>query len=60
MTAGDRLQAEDVLHDLFILFTLSQPDLSRIQNLDNYLYASLRNLHISRNYVAQHARDLSN
>lgn len=48
MTANDRALAEDLLHDLFILFTLSQPDLSRIQNLDNYLYASLRNLHISQ------------
>src|SRR5262249_46180665 len=48
MTAGDRPQAEDLLHDLFILFTLSQPDLSRIQNLDHYLYASLRNLHVSQ------------
>ncbi|MFN2532609.1 MAG: RNA polymerase sigma factor, partial [Pyrinomonadaceae bacterium] len=48
MTGGDKALAEDLLHDLFILFTLSQPDLSRIQNLDNYLYASLRNLHISQ------------
>ncbi len=48
MTANDRALAEDLLHDLFILFTLSQPDLGRIENLDNYLYASLRNLHISQ------------
>src|SRR6266540_3700844 len=48
MTANDQALAEDLLHDLFILFTLSQPDLSQIQNLDNYLYASLRNLHISQ------------
>jgi DNA-directed RNA polymerase specialized sigma24 family protein len=48
MTANDQALAEDLLHDLFILFTLSQPDLRRIENLDNYLYASLRNLHISQ------------
>ena len=48
MTANDRALAEDLLHDLFILFTLSAPELSRIQNLDNYLYTSLRNLHISQ------------
>src|SRR5260370_22121188 len=48
MTAGDRALAEDLLHDLFILFTLNQPALSRIENLDNYLYASLRNLHLSQ------------
>ena len=48
MTANDQALAEDLLHDLFVLFTLSQPDLRRIENLDNYLYASLRNLHISQ------------
>ena len=48
MTANDRALAEDLLHDLFILFTLSAPELGRIQNLDNYLYTSLRNLHISQ------------
>jgi len=48
MTANDQALAEDLLHDLFILFTLSQPDLRTIENLDNYLYASLRNLHISQ------------
>lgn len=48
MTANDQALAEDLLHDLFILFTLNQPDLKRIQNLDNYLYTCLRNLHISQ------------
>jgi RNA polymerase sigma factor (sigma-70 family) len=48
MTANDQALAEDLLHDLFILFTLNQPDLQQIDNLDNYLYACLRNLHISQ------------
>jgi len=48
MTANDQALAEDLLHDLFILFTLNQPDLKRIENLDSYLYACLRNLHISQ------------
>ena len=56
MTANDQALAEDLLHDLFILFTLSQPDLRRIENLDNYLYASLRNLHISQLRRATRAR----
>jgi RNA polymerase sigma factor (sigma-70 family) len=47
MTANDRALAEDLIHDLFIVFTLSQPDLSHIENLDSYLHTSLRNLHIS-------------
>src|SRR5262249_24956474 len=48
MTGGDRALAEDLLHDLFLLFTISQPDINRIANLDNFLYTSLRNLHISQ------------
>src|SRR5215470_16651511 len=56
MTANDQALAEDLLHDLFILFTLSQPDLGRIQNVDHYLYASLRNLHISQLRRATRAR----
>jgi RNA polymerase sigma factor (sigma-70 family) len=48
MTANDRALAEDLLHDLFILFTLNQPDLNAIDNLDHYLYVCLRNLHISQ------------
>src|ERR1051325_5325019 len=48
MTANDLPLAEDLLHDLFILFTLNQPDLNRIDNLDHYLYVCLRNLHISQ------------
>ncbi|HEY2971123.1 MAG TPA: RNA polymerase sigma factor, partial [Pyrinomonadaceae bacterium] len=48
LTDRDRSQAEDLLHDAFILFTLNKPDLSSIRNLDAYLHTVLRNLHISQ------------
>lgn len=43
----DQSLAEDLLHDAFIQFTLSQPNLSEINNLDGYLYTVIANLHIS-------------
>lgn len=47
MTERDRALAEDLLHDLFIQFTLNEPDLDQIANLDGYLYTMLRNLHLA-------------
>lgn len=41
-------KAEDLLHDAFIHFTLARPDLGAIQNLEGYLYAIVRNLHLSQ------------
>ncbi|MEW6209812.1 MAG: RNA polymerase sigma factor [Acidobacteriota bacterium] len=41
-------KAEDLLHDAFIHFTLARPDLGSIQNLEGYLYAVVRNLHLSQ------------
>lgn len=48
LTGGDRAAAEDLLHDVYILFSLHRPDLSSIANLQGYLYTMIRNLHISR------------
>jgi RNA polymerase sigma factor (sigma-70 family) len=48
LTSGDRTAAEDLLHDVYILFSLHRPDISSIDNLEGYLYTMLRNLHISR------------
>ncbi len=48
LTARDRQQAEDLVHDVFIHFTLDRPELERVQNLDGYLYAMMRNMHISQ------------
>ena len=43
----DRHAAADLVHDVFIQFTLTRPDLGSIQNLDGYLYTMLRNRHLS-------------
>jgi RNA polymerase sigma factor (sigma-70 family) len=40
--------AEDLVHDAFIQFTLSQPDLAVIKDLDSYLFIVLRNMHLSQ------------
>ncbi len=55
MTEHDHELAEDLLHDLFIQFTLNAPDLHKIKNLDGYLYTMLRNL-----YLTQRRRDTRN
>ncbi len=44
LTGNDRQQAEDLVHDVFIQFALSQPNLEEIDNLEGYLFAMLRNL----------------
>lgn len=43
----DHELAEDLLHDAFIQFTRSQPDLENINNTDAYLYGVIKNLHLS-------------
>src|SRR6266536_2034192 len=47
LPAHDRQLAEDLLHDAFVQFTLSRPELETIRDLDSYLYAMVRNSHIS-------------
>jgi RNA polymerase sigma factor (sigma-70 family) len=45
---GDRERAEDIVHDAFIQFTLSHPDLQAIENLEAYLCGMLRKLYLSQ------------
>ena len=37
-----------MVHDAYIQFTFTQPDLKAIGNLNGYLYTMLRNLHLSQ------------
>jgi DNA-directed RNA polymerase specialized sigma24 family protein len=37
LTGRDHQRAEDLVHDTFVQFVLSRPDLSAIENLDGYL-----------------------
>ncbi len=48
ITSQSRSAAEDLVHDAFIQFTLSQPDLGAIHDLDSYLFITLRNMHLSQ------------
>src|SRR5258708_33772767 len=48
LTGNERDLAEDLLHDAFVQFTFTQPDLGAIKNLDGYFYGMLRNLHLSQ------------
>ncbi|HEU4595099.1 MAG TPA: RNA polymerase sigma factor [Pyrinomonadaceae bacterium] len=48
LTEGDTARAEDLVHDAFVQFTFTRPNLARVQNLDGYLYRMLRNLNISQ------------
>lgn len=47
ITEQDKELAEDLLHDAFIQFTRTQPELSNIENTEAYLYGIIRNLHLS-------------
>src|SRR6266536_507796 len=48
LTRNNQQQAEDLLHDAFVQFLLSRPDLQSIQNLDGYLHTILKNMRISQ------------
>src|SRR6266540_1436560 len=48
LTDNNRELAEDLVHDAFIQFTFTHPDLQGIHDLDSYLYGMLRNLHLSQ------------
>jgi RNA polymerase sigma factor (sigma-70 family) len=47
LTNRDHQRAEDLVHDAFVQFTLSRPNIDSINNLNGYLYTMLRNLHLS-------------
>ncbi|HEY7914796.1 MAG TPA: RNA polymerase sigma factor [Blastocatellia bacterium] len=58
LTGHDRQQAEDLVHDAFIQFTVVRPDLDSIENIEGYLYATLRNMHLSHLRRAARMRPL--
>jgi DNA-directed RNA polymerase specialized sigma24 family protein len=47
LTRGDNGKAEEIVQELCLYFTLTQPDLSNVANLDGYLYTSLRHIYLS-------------
>ncbi|HKY41522.1 MAG TPA: sigma-70 family RNA polymerase sigma factor [Pyrinomonadaceae bacterium] len=48
LTNRDHERAEDLVHDAYIQFTLTRPDINAIGNLNGYFYTMLRNLHLSQ------------
>lgn len=48
LTGRERAQAEDLVHDAFIQFTLRRNDLGSIENTDAYLHRMLRNMYLSQ------------
>jgi DNA-directed RNA polymerase specialized sigma24 family protein len=59
LTGGDAARAEDLLHNAFIQFTLPRHDLPPVGNLEGYLYAMLRNVHVSQERQAAPAQYLT-
>ena len=47
LTQGNRYLAENLVHDAFVQFVLSRPDLNSINNIEAYLYTTLKNMHLS-------------
>ena len=47
LTRGDAGKTEEIVQELCLYFTLTQPDLTNVVNLDGYLYTSLRHIYLS-------------
>jgi DNA-directed RNA polymerase specialized sigma24 family protein len=47
LTRGDAGKTEEIVQELCLYITLTQPDLTRVANLDGYLYTSLRHIYLS-------------
>lgn len=48
LTDRQRERAEDLVHDSFIQFTRTRPDLSNIKDARSYLFRVVRNMHLSQ------------
>lgn len=60
-TGHNRQRAEDLVHDAFVQFSLSQTKLEAIQHIDAYLYGMLRNIYLAqtRRAIRIQSRSLS-
>src|SRR5690349_19577986 len=48
LTHQDRERAEDLVQEVFSQFANAHTDLSAVQNIQAYLYTTLRNIHVSQ------------
>lgn len=56
LTRGDVGKSQDIVHELCLHLSLSTPDLSKIRNLDGYLYTCLRHIYLSD--IARSSREV--
>ena len=56
LTRGDKSTAEEIVQDLCLHLTMARPDIKRIENLEAYLFKSLRNMYLSHLARASRAR----
>ncbi|MGA2050378.1 MAG: hypothetical protein ABSG96_21970 [Terracidiphilus sp.] len=47
LARGDHTAAEESVQDLCLHLSVARPDLSRVNNLENYLFMCLRNMYVS-------------
>lgn len=61
ITKYDRELAEDLVHEVYVQFTVTRQNPAAVNSIDNYLYVALRNAYISylRRTVRQGANHLS-
>jgi DNA-directed RNA polymerase specialized sigma24 family protein len=59
LTGGDAARAEDLPHNALIQFILPRHNSPLVQNRDGYLYAMLRNVHVSEEWQAATAQHLT-
>ena len=58
LTGGQRSGAEDMVHDAYVRFVVSCPDLATIKNLDGYLRCILMYLYLAQKRRAAKTQDL--
>ncbi len=56
LTRGDESTAEEIVQDLCLHLTVARPNLKRIENLEAYMFRSLRNMYLSHLTKASRAR----
>lgn len=56
-THQDRERAEDLVQEVFSQFANAQTDLSAVQNVQAYLYTTLRNIHVSQARLASRSHN---
>ena len=54
---GDRERAEDLVQEVFSQFAIAHTDLSAVQNVQAYLYTTLRNIHVSQVRLASRSHN---